>query len=262
MPVNQSVFGGLFLGDDLVLDAERLPERGDVGRRAGPEVPVGPELLLVGGQAGHGVAARVDRGLDEDDAVGQPGGAQVALQGDEGAGHERALVLAQGEEGGEDHDLAPSAARETALSVLVDERDVLWRGAVEHQALARRRRGGRGRSAGGEQGAEGRARTRTVTRGPAGRRSGSGVVLPGGQEGEGEVGQGDQRGGDPAGEVVEDRGDGRRLLELLLAEAERALVGRLGGPAEGAVEPRRPRCAPARSWSPCGPGPSGPPAAR
>ena len=47
-----------------------------------------------------------------------------------------------------------SAARETGLPLLVDQRDVLGRGPVEHEALARRRRGGRGRAAGGQQGAE------------------------------------------------------------------------------------------------------------
>ena len=118
--------GRLLLGHDLVLDAERLPERGDVGRRAGPEVPVGAELLLVGGQAGHGVAARVDRGLDEDDAVRQPGGAQVALQRDEGAGDERALVLAQGEEGRQDDDLAAQRGQRDGLALLVDQRRRVW----------------------------------------------------------------------------------------------------------------------------------------
>ena len=65
----------LLLGHYLVADAEGLPEGGDLRRRAGPQVPVGAELLLVGGQAGHGVAAGVDGGLDEDHPVGVAGGA-------------------------------------------------------------------------------------------------------------------------------------------------------------------------------------------
>ena len=56
--------------------------------------------------------------------------------------------------------------------------------------------------------------------------------------------------------------DGRRVLELLLAEADRALVGRLGGPAQRAASPVARRCAPARSWSPSGRGPWGRPAGR
>ena len=92
------------------------------GRRARPEVPVRPELLLVGGQAGHGVAAGVDGRLDEDDALGQPGGAQVALQGDERAGHERALVLAQRQEGREHDHLAAQRGQRHGLALLVHQR--------------------------------------------------------------------------------------------------------------------------------------------
>ncbi len=133
----------------------------------------------------------------------QPGGAQVALQRDEGAGDQRALVLAQGQEGGQDDDLAPQGGqgRPADRAGSPGARSGGWAG--RGQALAGRRRGGRRRAAGGQEHAEGEG-TATVVSGSAGERSGSGLVLPGGQEGEGEVGQRDQGGGDPAGQVVED----------------------------------------------------------
>ena len=109
----QSVFGGCSSGTIWYSTPNGFQNAAMAAGVPGPEVPVGSELLLVGGQAGHRVAARVDGGLDEDDAVRQPGGAQVALQRDEGAGDERALVLAQGQEGREDDDLAPQRRRAT-----------------------------------------------------------------------------------------------------------------------------------------------------
>ena len=177
--MNQSVFGGCSSGTIWYSTPNGFQNAATSARRSGPEIPVGAELLLVRGQAGHAVTAGVHRGLDEHDAVPQPRGAQVALQRDVCARHERTLVLAEGEERGEDDDLAPERGQGHGASLLVDQGGVLRRGPVQHQALARRWRGGSRRSAGGQEGAE--REDEDDDEGPAGGQTGQASSSPGGK---------------------------------------------------------------------------------
>ena len=174
-------FGRLLLGHDLVGDAEGLPEGGDGAGRSRPEVPVGAELLLVGGQTGDRVTARVDGGLDEHDTVGQAGSAQVALQRDEGAGDERALVLAERQEGRQDDDLAAQAGERHGMPLLIDQRHRLRRRPIEDQSLVRRWRAGRGRSRRRRAAAECECGGENGVRGPAASKAGQASSSPGGR---------------------------------------------------------------------------------
>ena len=58
-------------------------------------------------QTGGRVSSRIDRDLHENHLVPEPGGFDVALECDEGARHQRALVLAQGQERRQNDHLAP-----------------------------------------------------------------------------------------------------------------------------------------------------------
>ena len=78
LPVNQSSLGGRSSAI-FWYRTERLPERGDLSRRAGPQVPVGPESLIAARRAT--VPFGVDGGLHEDDAVRLAGGTQVNAGG-------------------------------------------------------------------------------------------------------------------------------------------------------------------------------------
>ena len=116
-------------------------------RSTGPSRPRTPSGRRPGGPPCHGPGRRWPRRRRR----GAPArGVQVALQRDEGAGDERALVLAQRQEGRQHHDLAAQPGQRDGLPLLVDQRHGLRRGPVEDQALARRRRRRRGRPAGGE----------------------------------------------------------------------------------------------------------------
>ncbi len=105
----------LLLGHDLDGDSEELPERVKIRRRARQQRPVGAELLGVGPEPGRRVAHGIDRDFHEDHLLAQPRRPDLALQRDERAGDERALVLAEREEVGE-HDVLPPVGGERCCS--------------------------------------------------------------------------------------------------------------------------------------------------
>ena len=137
----QSILAGCSSGTICTETPRNFHKRVEVGRRPGQQDPVGAELLGVGGEPGGRVPAGIDGDLHEHHlACRDPAASHVALEGDERAGDEWTLVLAQGEEVGH-HDVLAAVGGERGRGARATRSaGYSGIGTVLHDALAGRRR--------------------------------------------------------------------------------------------------------------------------